>query len=348
MIRVSATANKCYQAFISATFPDMRGARQALMPPMLASGLIPTGLDSAAAECNTLLPVIQTLIDSSDYFILIVGGRYGTLSPMGLSEIHREYIFAATKRKPIIAFIHDNPSELSEAQREPTREGQVRRDDFVRLLEEKVVCYRWSTEAGLNALAGKVIPNFIRDHQAVGWVRADQVGEGLGASSEALKARIEMLEKEREEAFNQARPPLRTLARGGDRVALDYSCNVYEGGDCKLATVTTKISWDQAFSCVAPLMLNPVAESVLQKALEGFIGRKALGDVQADFPRAHAVRNVVLATHAFNQVKIHLRALGLINRSAEKDSRGLPLWQLTAHGYNTMSQVMAVKRSVKV
>ena len=140
MIRVSATANKCYQAFISATFPDMRGARQALMPPMLASGLIPTGLDSAAAECNTLLPVIQTLIDSSDYFILIVGGRYGTLSPMGLSEIHREYIFAATKRKPIIAFIHDNPSELSEAQREPTREGQVRRDDFVRLLEEKVVC----------------------------------------------------------------------------------------------------------------------------------------------------------------------------------------------------------------
>ena len=112
--------------------------------------------------------------------------------------------------------------------------------------------------------------------------------------------------------------------------------------------VTTKISWDQAFSCVAPLMLNPASEPVLQKALEDFIGRKALGDVQKDFPRAHAVRNVVLAAHAFNQVKIHLRALGLINRSAEKDSRGLPLWQLTAHGDNTMSQVMAVKRAVKL
>ena len=345
---MSATANKRYQVFISATFPDMQGARQALILPMLEHGLIPTGLDSAAADGNTLLPVIQKLIETSDYFILIVGGRYGTLSPMGLSEIHREYIFAATKRKPIIAFIHENPSALPEAQREPTRDGQVRRDDFVRLLEEKVTCYRWSTEAGLNELAGKVIPHLMREHHAVGWVRADQAGEGGGAQAEALKARIELLEKEREEALSQARPPLKTLARAGDQVALDYSCNVYEGGDCKLAMVTTKISWDQAFSCVAPLMLNPAAEPVLQKALEDFIGRKALGDVQNDFPRAHAVRNVVLAAHAFNQVKIHLRALGLINRSAEKDSRGLPLWQLTAHGDNTMSQVMAVKRTVKL
>lgn len=67
-------------------------------------------------------------------------------------------------------------------------------------------------------------------------------------------------------------------------MALDYSCNVYEGGDCKLAMVTTRISWDQAFSCVAPLMLNPASEPVMQKALEDFIGRKALGDVQQDFP----------------------------------------------------------------
>ena len=97
---MSATANKRYQVFISATFPDMQGARQALILPMLEHGLIPTGLDSAAADGNTLLPVIQKLIETSDYFILIVGGRYGTLSPMGLSEIHREYIFCLLCTSP--------------------------------------------------------------------------------------------------------------------------------------------------------------------------------------------------------------------------------------------------------
>ncbi|PNE04304.1 hypothetical protein A15D_00083 [Alcanivorax sp. MD8A] len=342
------SASKRYQVFISATYPDMQGARQALMLPMIEHGMIPTGLDSAAADGNTLLPVIQKLIETSDYFILVVGGRYGHLSPMGLSEIHREYIFAATKRKPIVAFIHDNPDMLEADQREATRDGQVRRDDFVRLLEEKVPSFRWTTEANLAELAHKVIPNLMREHRTPGWVRADQTGLGGGAEAESLKARISELEKEREESLAQSRPALKTLARGGDQVALDYSCNVYEGGDCKLAMVTTRISWDQAFSCVAPLMLNPASEPVMQKALEDFIVRKALADVQTDFPRAHAVRNVVLAAHSFNQLKIHLRALGLISKAQETDNRGLPLWQLTAHGDNTMSQVMAVKRSVKL
>lgn len=343
------TASKRYQVFISATYPDMQGARQALMLPMIENGMIPTGLDSAAADGNTLLPVIQKLIETSDYFILIVGGRYGHLSPMGLSEIHREYIYAATKRKPVVAFIHDNPTLLKPEQQEATRDGQVRRDDFVRLLEEKVPCFRWSTEIGLTEVARKVLPNLMREHRAPGWVRADQAGTGANAAdTSGLKARIQELEKEREEALSQSRPALKTLSRGTDQVALDYSCNVYEGGDCKLAMVTTRISWDQAFSCVAPLMLNPASEPVMQKALEDFIVRKALADVQKDFPRAHAVRNVVLAAHSFNQLKIHLRALGLISKSQEMDSRGLPLWQLTAHGDNTMSQVMAVKRTVKI
>ncbi|WP_237738856.1 DUF4062 domain-containing protein [Alcanivorax hongdengensis] len=342
------TADNRYQVFISATYPDMQEARQALMVPLMDMGLMPTGFDSSAADGNTLLPVIQRMIEESDYFILLVGGRYGTLSPMGLSEIHREYIFAATKRKPVIALIHDNPAMLPESRRETTREGQVRREDFARLLENKAICYRWSTEKGLAELISKVMPEVMREHPADGWIRADRAGQGGGAQSAALKERIAVLEKEREELLAQARPPLKSLARGSDQVSLDYSCNVYEGGDCKLAMASTRISWDQAFACVAPLMLNPASEMSLQKALEDYIGRRALADVQGDFPKAHAVRNVVMASHAFNQVKVHLRALGLINKSQEKDSRGLPMWQLTAHGDNTMSQVMAVKRSVRV
>lgn len=331
----------------------MQGARESLMLPLLEQGLVPTGLESREAETsNNLMPVVQKLIDSSDYFILIVGARYGTLSPMGLSEVHREYIYAATKRKPIIAFIHDNPALLPAAQQPTTQDERVRREDFVRLLEEKVPCHRWTSESALKDVARKVIPNLIREHRAPGWVRADQggvAGKTVSNSEVAsLKARIAALEKERDDFLQQARPPLKTLARGSDQVALDYSCNVYEGGDCKLAMVTARLDWDQAFSCVAPLMLNPASEPVMQKALEDFISRKALNDVQKDFPRAHAVRNVVMAAHSFNQIKVHLRTLGLISKSSERDNRGLPLWQLTTHGDNTMSQVMAVKRSVKL
>ncbi|MDX1804487.1 MAG: DUF4062 domain-containing protein [Alcanivorax sp.] len=343
------TADNRYQVFISATYPDMQAARQALMLPLMDMGLIPTGFDSTVANGNTLMPVIQRMIEECDYFIILVGGRYGTLSPMGLSEIHREYIFAATKRKPVMALIHDNPTMLPDERREMTRDGQVRREDFARLLEKKTVSHRWTTETGLSELIKRAMPDMMREHPADGWIRADRAGDGGNtAEATALKQRIAVLEKEREEILSQSRPPLKSLARGADQVSLDYSCNVYEGGDCKLAMVSTKLTWDQAFACVAPLMLNPASETALQKALEDYIGRRALADVQDDFPKAHAVRNVVMASHAFNQVKIHLRALGLINKSAEKDSRGMPMWQLTAHGDNTMSQIMAVRRSVKL
>lgn len=339
---------KRYQVFISATYPDGQQARQALMLPMLEHGMVPTGLENAASQGDTLSFLEQRLIEQSDYVVLILAGRYGSLSPMGLSQIHREYVFATTKRKPVLAFIHDNPTLLPEADRETSREGQVRRDDFARLLESKVTCYRWNSLDALKEMAGRGLPQIMRQHPAIGWVRAGKAAGGDNdAEVSALKERIRALEKDRDEALGQVRPPLKTLARGNDQVNLDYSCNVYEDGACKQTLATTRLSWDQAFSCVAPLLMNPASEAVMQKALEDFIGQRALQDVQPQWPRAHAVRNVALASHAFNQVKIHLRALGLISKNAQRDSRGAPLWQLTPHGDNTMSQVMAVRRGGK-
>lgn len=334
---------KRYQVFISTTYPDMQTARQAMMLPLMDMGMTPISMDLHIESSHSLMPVAQRMIDDCDYFIVLLGGRYGTLSPLGLSFPHREYIFAATKRKPVLALIHDQPHGLPESAREPSRDGQVRRDDFARLLENKVLSYRWREESELSSLLATVMPEMVRQYPARGWTRADNGGGGRDDDVNALRARIDVLEKEREELLG-GRSMARDLARGSDRVALDYSCHVYEGGDCKLTMASRELDWDRVFACMAPLMLNPVAEPLMQKALEEYIVRQALDDVIPRSPKAHAVRNVVLASHAFNQVKVHLRALGLIAKTLEKDNRGMPLWQLTAQGDATMSQVMAQRR----
>ena len=338
------TVEKRYQVFISTTYPDMQSARQALMLPLLDLGMAPMSMDLHSAETNNLMPVVQRMIDDCDYFVILLGGRYGTLSPLGLSYTHREYIFAATKRKPIVTFIHDQPFNLPAQAREDSREGQVRRDDFARLLENKTLAFRWRDERELSEQVAKVMPDVMRQHPAAGWVKSGSVEKSAGGETERLRRRVAELEKEREEWLSGQRTPARHLARGSDRVTLDYSCNVYEGGDCKVAMASCELDWNRVFACVAPLMLNPVSEPVMQKALEDYIARKALDDVLADFPKAHAVRNVVLAGHAFNQIKVHLRALGLINKTSDNDSRGMPLWRLTAQGDTAMSQVMARRR----
>ena len=74
------TVEKRYQVFISTTYPDMQSARQALMLPLLDLGMAPMSMDLHSAETNNLMPVVQRMIDDCDYFVILLGGRYGTLS----------------------------------------------------------------------------------------------------------------------------------------------------------------------------------------------------------------------------------------------------------------------------
>ncbi len=57
--------------------------------------------------------LIQSVIDDSDYYLLVVGGRYGTTDPDGVSYTEREYDYAVVKGLPVLAFIHENPADIA-------------------------------------------------------------------------------------------------------------------------------------------------------------------------------------------------------------------------------------------
>ena len=312
---------------------------------LLSMGMIPTGMELYPTESNNQWPMIQQVINECDYYVVLLGGRYGTLSPMGLSYTHREYIYAATKRKPVIAFLHDQPELLQGDSREISREGDVRFQDFRKLLQEKTVFRYWNTAKDLGQVVRKAMPQFIKQHPATGWVRAGQVSDlNQARELQDMRKRLEELEREKEELTAGWRPPIETLARGSDLVSLQYSCNAYIKGDCKVTMAETRLTWDQVFATVGPQMMNEVAESSMRQALEEHIAEHALEDVQAHLPKAHAVRNIVISTQSFNQVKIQLRALGLIRKVARRDQTGATWWQLTPLGDQTMTQVLAATR----
>lgn len=340
------SSEKKYQVFVSSTFTDLQDARQELMLALLSMGMIPTGMELYPTEQNNQWPVIQRVINECDYYVVLVGGRYGTLSPMGLSYTHREYIYAVTKKKPVIAFMHDHPELLDAVSREKTREGDVRFQDFRKLLQDKGIFRYWSSPGDLGEVVRKAMPQFVRENPAPGWVRAGQAVTDLNQARELqeLRKRLEELELEREELVVGRRPAVDTLAKGSDTVLLQYSCNVYIKGDCKVTTTEARVTWDEVFSAIAPQLMTEAPESVMREAVEEMIANRALNDVQAILPKAHAVRNIVLSTHSFNQIKIHMRALGLIRKSSRKDPAGHTWWQLTPHGDQTMTSLLAVTR----
>ena len=71
--------DKKLQVFVSSTYTDLKEERQAAVEAILSSGHIPAGMELFAAGDESQMTVIERWIDESDIYLLILGGRYGSV-----------------------------------------------------------------------------------------------------------------------------------------------------------------------------------------------------------------------------------------------------------------------------
>lgn len=94
------------QVFVSSTFTDLVTERQAAVAAILKAGHIPAGMELFTAGDKSQLETIKRWIDESDVYMLILGGRYGSLEPItGISYTELEYDYAAQQGKPLFAVV---------------------------------------------------------------------------------------------------------------------------------------------------------------------------------------------------------------------------------------------------
>ena len=97
---------KKLQVFVSSTYEDMLTERQAVIEAILKAGHIPAGMELFNAGDRTQLEIIKRWIEDSDIFVLILGGRYGSLEPkIRKSYIELEYRYAKKLKKPHFAVV---------------------------------------------------------------------------------------------------------------------------------------------------------------------------------------------------------------------------------------------------
>lgn len=95
---------KKLQVFVSSTYEDMKEERQEAVEAILAAGHIPAGMELFASENAKQWVVIQRWIRESDVFLILLGGRYGSIEPSSdKSYIHREFEYAVSQKKPIMS-----------------------------------------------------------------------------------------------------------------------------------------------------------------------------------------------------------------------------------------------------
>lgn len=97
---------KKLQVFISSTYDDMKDERQAAVEAVLKAGHIPAGMELFRSGDESQIDTITKWIEESDVYLLILGGRYGSIEPTGeRSYIHWEYELAASLGIPRFSIV---------------------------------------------------------------------------------------------------------------------------------------------------------------------------------------------------------------------------------------------------
>jgi hypothetical protein len=71
--------DKRYQIFVSSTFADLQQERQAVMQALLSLDHFPAGMELFPASDEDQWALIKGVIDDSDYYVLVIGGRYSPI-----------------------------------------------------------------------------------------------------------------------------------------------------------------------------------------------------------------------------------------------------------------------------
>jgi len=101
-----------YQVFISSTFKDLAEERQAAKSAIIKAGHLPIALEDYAPDTKDKATVIRTAINACQFYVLILGHRYGYRpkrenGTLGPSYVEMELDWAEEANLPILAFLLD-------------------------------------------------------------------------------------------------------------------------------------------------------------------------------------------------------------------------------------------------
>lgn len=108
--------DKRYQVFVSPTYDDLIEERKEATQAILKCDCFPAGMELFTASNKGQWSVIKKVIDDSDFYLLIIAGRYGSLGiddkgkKVGYTEM--EFDYALSQEKPIIVMLHRDIEKL--------------------------------------------------------------------------------------------------------------------------------------------------------------------------------------------------------------------------------------------
>ena len=327
-----------YQVFVSSTYRGLEDERRLVMQALLEMDCIPSGMELFPASSEEVWKLIESVIGEADYYVLIVGGRYGSTDATGISFTEREYDLAIASGVPVLAFLHGDPGEIPAKLTEMDSAAREKLTAFRAKVEGVHHCKYWINADGLAGAVSRSLNATIRTCPRHGWVRGDLAKtvedvEKVGK----LQEQVRELERQLATFDNQADNELSGFSQGDDVIPPEAA--LLEGN---YPPSELHLTWNHIFRTAAEQALSDPGEDSIAFALSCRIEdlAKALGKRRPRLREPDGVRAIKQQFLALNLIEVD----HIVNPQSPR-GRMRPVWHLTARGQRHFARLTAISRT---
>lgn len=306
--------DKRYQVFVSSTFEDLQEERKEVMQALLELDCIPAGMELFPASNDDQWTLIKRVIDDCDYYLLIIGGRYGSENESGISYTQMEFEYALETGKPIISFLPKHPENIPSGKCDGDKVKQEKLVSFKEKAKKKLIKY-WDGPANLGSVVSRSMIRLIKDFPAEGWVKSGSAVDEKSIHEIAkLQRENDELREKLKNIATEAPKGTEGFSQGEDEIQILYtfSADDENGYHSYTCTMNEAFTWNSLFSCVAPSMIDECTDFAFQHVYGEFLQNNSGWKDDKSFAKLENARNFKLAQESFDLIKVQFKALGLI------------------------------------
>ncbi len=307
--------NKKYQIFISSTYTDLTAERAAARDAILRMNHFPVGMEQFGAADEEQWEIIKQTIDTSDYYVLIIGRRYGsaikTGPNAGISYTEMEYQYAKSVGLPILAFLPDDDVPIRADQLEGD-DSRAKLNAFIASVSASKLFDRWKNADDLAAKLTAALHKQFERTDRPGWVRGENAEKSLqtivglfdkvtALEEENKKLRLQSMSRTPELEINLSCCETLSAAEddfNGWKSIEGSEYPLYNASDEMLTIYIQRIQHGGYLGNTDRLCFDDVPEK-----LRPFVNAKQLEEYNYALPEKEAVKQYDTNMHRFRSVK---------------------------------------------
>lgn len=318
-----------YQIFVSSTFRDLKDEREAVLNAILKLNQFPAGMELFPATNDTAWKHIEKVIKDSDYYILVIGGKYGSMDETGISYTEKEYDFAVSQNIPILAFIRSDEENIPVGKFEMDSEIREKLEKFKQKVGNEHLLNYWKSLEELKTNVITSLSQSILMNPQIGWVKAGGIEK-----SELLERYAEIQQK-----FDKSQKEIQTLresllisgnskslSQGDDTIVIEI------GNDSNNETI--EVTWNELFSKIGRQLTNSAKIDVyeMNNIIKNYILTKTINEkgLKSNVSSFGYYDNDRIDDTVIDQIRNQFVALDLVKISF--DIMGNNYWALTDKG----------------